>query len=37
VDENEMVAVVNNSGDTSHFEYNGKAQMSSEVYKAIKH
>ncbi|GGG23168.1 hypothetical protein [Christiangramia forsetii] len=36
VDKNEMIAVVDENGDPTYFEYNGKAQMSSEVYKAIK-
>jgi hypothetical protein len=36
VDKNEMIAIVDKNGDPTYFEYNGKAQMSSEVYKAIK-
>lgn len=35
IDKNQMIAVVDENGDTSYFEYNGKVQMSSEVYKAI--
>lgn len=36
IDKKEMTQIIGGDGEVSHFEYNGKLQMSSEVYKAIK-
>lgn len=35
IEMNELIRIVGYDNETLHFEYNGKTQMSSEVYKAI--